>query len=164
MCPNTTGFCRVSKFKYFQKSEFKVKHHTNMLKISQSQEQRMARPAKDHTTPAGFQAKKASKTARQRSYGLSIIWTWLQYILFGVVSGIDRAVFGVVRGKSRWLRQWKGFVSRIGCPWCSSSVDLSVKTLQVCKHHHFVFLLSFPELVRNEVPIQTAAHGCCLDL
>lgn len=56
------------------------------------------------------------------------------------------------------------FVSRDGLPWCSSSADWNVKSLQVCMQHHFVFLVSFPELVRNEVPIQTAAHGCCLDL
>ena len=65
MWPNTTGFCRVGKFTYFQKSEFEVKHHTNMLQISLSEEGRMARPAKDHTTPAGAQARKVSKTARQ---------------------------------------------------------------------------------------------------
>lgn len=47
---------------------------------------------------------------------------------------------------------------------CSSSTDLNVKSARVSMQHHFVFLVSFSELVRNEVPIQTAAHGCCLDL
>ena len=85
MWPNTIEFCRVGKFISFQKSEFKVKLHTNMLKISPSEERRMARPAKDHATPAGSQASKVSKTARQRSYGLSITWTCLQYVLYGYV-------------------------------------------------------------------------------
>jgi len=64
MWPNTAGLHRVGKFTYFQESEFKVKHHTNVLKISLSEERRMARPAKDHATPAGSRARKVSKTAR----------------------------------------------------------------------------------------------------
>lgn len=138
MCPNTTGFCRVGKFKYFQKLEFKVKHHTNMLKISHSEEQRMAKASQGPCHTSWISGKESQEDCQAKK-----LWT---------VHNLDMtAVYPF------WCCLWDWQI----CVWCCAWKVQVAKAMKGVCFKDWLSLVFFQRRSECKIPPGLQAPSLC---